>query len=298
MCGGRALGSLLFAFKRWSHEQMKLSQTRVAMVGLALLVASGSGCSVVNKIRSKNELNETAKAYKDGRFEEAEQHARRALKFDPNSKTAPIFIARTIHSQYKPGIDSPENKRKAQEAIEAYQRILQNDPTNDEGYKAVAALYGAIKDDQKLRDWIAQRANATNLKPDQRAEAMAILAGKDWDCSFKITELPENKQISQGKVLFIKPKDQKDFDMARMCVARGLEQAEKAISLDPNNEAAWSYKTNLLVESARLAEMAGDAAKKELYSKQADEARKRASALSEQRRKKEQKENGGAPPAG
>ena len=78
---------------------MKLSQTRVAMVGLALLVAYSSGCSMVNKIRSKNELNETARAYKNGNFEEAEQHARRALELDPNNKTAPIFIARTIHSQ-------------------------------------------------------------------------------------------------------------------------------------------------------------------------------------------------------
>jgi tetratricopeptide (TPR) repeat protein len=269
------------------------------MVGLALLITSSSGCSVVNKIRSKNELNETARAYKDGRFEEAEQHARRALDLDPNNKTAPIFIARTIHSQYKPGIDSAENKQKAQAAIDAYQKILQNDPTNEEGYKAVAALYGAIKDDQKLRDWIAQRANDTNLKPTQRAEAMAILAGKDWDCSFKITELPENKQIIKAEVHFVKPKEQKDFDMAKMCVVRGLEQAEKAISLDPNNEAAWSYKTNLLVEQARLAEMAGDMAKKDLYSKQADEARKRATALSDERRKKEQQElNSGAPPAG
>lgn len=277
---------------------MKLSQTRVAMVGLALLVAYSSGCSMVNKIRSKNELNETARAYKNGNFEEAEQHARRALELDPNNKTAPIFIARTIHSQYKPGIDSAENKQKAQEAIEAYQQILQNDPTNEEGYKAVAALYGAIKDDQKLRDWIAQRANNTNLPAPERAEAMAILAGKDWDCSFKITELPENKRIEQGKVLFLKPKDQKDFDMSKMCVVRGLEQAEKSISLDPNSEAAWSYKTNLLVEAARLAEMDGKLDQKETYSKQADEARKRATALSEERRKKEEQEIKAAPPAG
>lgn len=277
---------------------MKLSQTRVAMVGLALLVASSSGCSMVNKIRSKNELNETAKAYKDGRFEEAEQHARRALELDPNNKTAPIFIARTIHSQYKPGIDSAENKQKAEQAIEAYQKILQNDPTNEEGYKAVAALYGAIKDDQKLRDWIAQRGNNTNLPAPTRAEAMAIMAGMDWNCSFKITELPENKRIEQGKVLFIKPKDQKDFDMSKMCVVRGMEQAEKAISLDPSNEAAWAYKTNLLVEAARLAEMDGKMDQKEAYSKQADEARKRANALSEERRKKEEQEIKAAPPAG
>jgi tetratricopeptide (TPR) repeat protein len=279
---------------------MKLFQARVAIVSLGLLVASSSGCSLVNKLRAKNELNETARSYKEGKFEEAEQHARRAVELDPTNKTAPIFVARTIHQQYKPGIDTPENIAKAQQAIDAYQRILQNDPTNDEVYKAVAALYGAIREDQKLRDWIAHRANDTSLSADKRAESLAILAGKDWDCSFKITELPENKLIVKGsEVQFKKPKDQKDFDTAHMCVVRGLEQAEKAINLDANNEAAWSYKTNLLTEAARLAEMDNKLDQKAQFSKQADDARKRASVLSEQRRKKEQEAaNAATPPTG
>ena len=275
---------------------MKLSQTRVAIPGLALLVVFSSGCSMINKIRAKNELNETARSYKEGRFEEAEHHARRAVELDPNNKTAPIFVARTIHSQYKSGIDTPENVAKARAAIEAYQSILQSDPTNEEGYKAIAALYGAIKEDQKLRDWIAQRANDTNMAPAKRAEAFAILAGKDWDCSFKITELPENKPIADGKVIFRKPKDPKDFETAQKCVVRGLEQAEKAIQLDPNNEAAWSYKTNLLTEAARLAEMDGKPDQKAQFSKQADEARKRAGEVSEQRRK--EAEAAATPPPG
>jgi predicted Zn-dependent protease len=278
---------------------MKLSQTRMAIVSLGLLVASSSGCSLVNKIRAKSELNETARSYKDGRFEEAEQHARRAVELDPNNKTAPIFVARTIHQQYKPGIDTPDNIAKAHAAIDAYQKILQNDPRNEEAYKAVAALYGAIKEDQKLRDWIAQRANDTSLKTEERADALAILAGMDWDCSLKITELPENKTLTKGQVNFKKPTNQKDFDTAHMCVVRGLEQAEKAINLDPNNEAAWSYKANLLVEAAKLAEMDAKLDQKAQYSKQADEARKRAMALSEERRKKEQQAiDQASPPTG
>ena len=275
---------------------MKLSQTRVAIVGLALLVPLSSGCSMVNKIRAKNELNETARSYKEGRFEEAEQHARRAAELDPNNKTAPIFVARTIHSQYKTGVEAPDNIQKARDAIQAYQQILQNDPSNDEAYKAIAALYGAIKEDQKLRDWINQRANDTSLDPKKRAEAFAILASKDWDCSFKITELPENKPIAGGQVTFKKPKEQKDFDTAQKCVTHGLEQVEKAIQLEPDNEVAWSYKANLLTEAARLAEMDGKADRKAQFSKQADDARKRAGELSEQRRKAA--EAASTPPAG
>ena len=103
--------------------------------------------------------------------------------------------------------------------------------------------------------------------------------------------------VSKEAVVFKKP-NQKDFDTAHMCVVRGLEEAEKAIKLDPNNESAWSYKTNLLVEAARLAEMDGKLDQKAQYSKQADEARKRATVLSDERRKKEEQAIQAATPAG
>src|SRR6478609_2791669 len=133
---------------------MKLSQTGIVIV-LAILVATSSGCGVINRIRAKNQLNEAAQAYREGRFVEAEEHSRRAAELDPNNKTAPMFIARTIHAQYRPGVQSPDNIAKAQQAIEAYQQILAKNPQDDEAYKAVAYLYGAIKQEDKLKQWIA-----------------------------------------------------------------------------------------------------------------------------------------------
>jgi hypothetical protein len=262
---------------------------------LGLFVAATAGCTLVNKIRAKNELNETAKAYKEGRFEEAEQHAKRALYLDPGNQTAPIFIARVIHQQYKPGVDQPDNVQRARDAIEAYKRVIEkpaNEQQAEEAYKAISVLYSAIKDEQKLRDWITARANDTTKPNEKRAEAYAILAGKDWDCSFKVTEQPDVKLTSNEggtpKVTYQKPKDQKEFDNIQKCVVRGLEQAETAIKYDPNSESAWSYKTNLLLEAAKQAEMNGDAAKKDVYEKQSQVANKRATALAEERRKKEE----------
>ena len=280
---------------------MRFSPSRIGTtVILVLLAGAGAGCTLINKVRAKNELNETARSYREGRFEEAEQHAKRALYLDPNNKTAPIFIARVIHQQYKPGVDQPDNVEKAREAIAAYQQILAKDPNNEEAYKAISVLYAAIKDEAKLRDWISARANDPNMSSEKRAEAYAILAGKDWDCSFKITELPDVKTTSteggNAKVSYKKPKEQKDFDTIQQCVARGLQEAETAIKYDPNNESAWSYKTNLLIEDAKIADMNGDAAKKEQYTKQAETAQKRASELAEERRKKEEAEEKAASP--
>jgi tetratricopeptide (TPR) repeat protein len=280
---------------------MKLSQTRIAIM-LAVLVVTTSGCGLINRIRAKNELNEAARAYREGHFEEAEQRSRRALELDPNNKTAPLFVARTIHAQYKPGVQTPENLAKAQQAIEAYQHILERDPKNDEAYKAIAYLYGATKQEDKLRSWISARANDPSVEPEKRAEAYIVLASKDWDCSFKITELPTNKVTTVGEgnratVSYKKP-DQKEFDMAQACVKRGLEEIENAIKNDPNSESAWSYKTNLLLEAIKLAEMDGKKDQKAELEKQREIAQKRTNALSEanQKRKEEEAKKAAASP--
>ena len=282
---------------------MKLSQTRIA-IALAVLVVTSSGCGLINRVRAKNELNEAARTYREGHFDEAEQHSRRALDLDPNNKTAPSFIARTIHAQYRPGVNTPENLAKANEAIQAYQQILQKDPKNEEAYKAIAYLYGATKDEDKLRSWISARAVDSSIEPEKRAEAYIVLASKDWDCSFKITELPSNKTttLSEGNrasVSYKKPADQKEFENARACVKRGLEEIENAIKLDANSESAWSYKTNLLLEASKLAEMDGKMDQKTELDKQREVAQKRTNELSaaNQKRKEEEEARQAASPA-
>jgi len=284
---------------------MKLSQTRIA-IALAVLVAASSGCGVVNRIRAKNQLNEAARAYREGRFPEAEQHSREAAALDPDNKTAPMFIARTIHAQYRPGVQTPDNVAKAQEAIQAYQAILQKNPADEEAYKAIAYLYGAIKEDDKLRQWIADRANNEAAPPEKRSEAYVVLASKDWDCSFKITEQPNVKTTTldpsnnKATVSYKKPKDTKEFDQAQMCVKKGLVEAENAIRFDANNESAWSYKTNLLLEASKLAEMDGQTEQKAQYQKEYEAALKRTTELSvaNQKRKEEEEKKSASPPKG
>jgi len=274
---------------------MKLSQTRIAIAMAILVVTTSSGCGTVNRIRAKNELNEAAHSYREGNFAEAEQHSRKALDLDPDNKTALNFIARTIHAQYKPGVQAAENVAKANEAIQAYQRILEKDPKNDEAYKAIAYLYEALKDEDKLKSWITARSVDSSVAPEKRAESFIVLASKDWDCSFKITELPTNKSTAMETgtkmvVTYKKPNDQKDFDTAQKCVKRGLEEVENAIKLDPNSEGAWSYKTNLLLEASKLAEMEGNKERKAELDKQRDLAQKRTNQLSEANQKKKEQE--------
>jgi hypothetical protein len=281
---------------------MKLSRTSIAALLVALVAASG-GCTLINRVRAKNALNEGARAYKDGRFPDAEEKFRTAFELDPSQRNAPLFIARAIQQQYKPGVQTPENLAIGERAVGAYQDILNRDPGNEDAYKAIIFLYGQMKNDEKVNQLLAERSKS-GPNPKSKAEALTILASKQWNCSYEITEQKENKATEQkpDKVLihYKKPANQADFDKANQCTTEGLKLAEEAISLDQNNANAWSYKANLLREKAKLAEMAGDNAAKEDLGKQYEaalETQKRLSAEETKRKEAEEAAKAPTPPA-
>ncbi len=165
---------------------MKLS--RITAVALLVgLVAANAGCALVNRVRAKNALNEGASAYRQGNFAEAEQKFRYAYQLDPSQKNAPLFIARAVQQQYKPGVQTPENLAIGERAVAAYQDILKNDPGNEDAYKAIVFLYGQMKNEDRVNQLLAERAK-NGPTPKSKAEALTILASKQWNCSYEITE--------------------------------------------------------------------------------------------------------------
>jgi len=266
---------------------MKLSRTGLGLLAL-IAILSASGCSYINRIRAKSELNEVARNYKEKKFAEAEQHAKRALELDPDNESAPLFIARTIHAQFRRGDTSEANLAKANEAIEAYKKIAEKDPNNDEAFSAVTVLLGQLdKPDEQVK-WVEQRANNEKVSADRRSDAYAFLASKDWDCSFKVTDDRANKQTVEKNgvpvIQFIKPKDPGVYDGAVRCMTAGLEKTEKALSLNNDNEKAWGQKYNLLLEAKKLAQMSEDTAKAAEYAKQAEQAAQRTKELNDKKK--------------
>lgn len=280
---------------------MKLSQ-RIALLALLILLPAVSGCGVYYRIRAKYEINEGARAFKANRFNEAEQHFARANELDPNQRNALMFIAHSIRAQYRQGVDTDANKATARRAIEAYQRVLERDPTNDDAYNSIAFLYGALNDEQAQRQLISQRAESQTASPEQRAAAYVVLASMQRNCSFTITEQPEIKQtvMREGRALiqYRMPQDRAKFDEARRCATEGLRLINLAIDLTPNNESAWSQKTGILREMAKLAEMEGNTASKDDYTRQADQAQERATQLNQERIQREQSQASPSPPSG
>ena len=109
-----------------------------------------------------------------------------------------------------------------------------------------------------------RRGADSNRAPSERAEVFVLLASKSWECSFKITSSAETKDATA-------------IAKAKACVTDGFGFSNQALTLDPESESAWAYKTNLLLEASKIAGLEGRASEKVSYLTQYDEALKRRS---------------------
>lgn len=231
---------------------------------------------------AKSELNLAARAYMSGKFAEAQRHSERALQIDPSNKTALILIARSIHAQYRPGVESPENIARAREAIAAYQRVS-TDPNEDEAYNAVKELYGAIDENDLQYAWVMQRAISFGLPTAKRVDAYIDLALLDLRSSKKTSEEISERLYSEitdkVEIANLHSATRNEIARGQELASRGLQMARQTIALDPDNDSAWTSEVELLLSIARLFELEGNDSKAEQCRAQADEVATRASSL-------------------
>lgn len=297
---------------------MESKEMRFSRLGALFLLTVGvlatANCTYYNRILSRKDLVDGSVAYRERKFAEAERLFRKAVSRDPNGstlegRTAQVFLARTLHSEF---IGNRQDKAKALEAIEAYQKALQMNPNDQSSYKAVASLYENLQMNDEWQKWVTERANNPSIEPQYRAEALTTLASKQNSCASEITETDavKKKVKRDGKDVFefIKPANAEDFERLKTCVNTGLELIDKALQFEPDSvknaksanlkamtdeqlrqfldlvktfESANSYKASLLIQKMRLAEMEGNTADRDRLKAESDKYREHYAELGE-----------------
>ena len=270
---------------------MRLS--RLGILSLILLtVLVGANCGYYNRVIARKNLVDGGAAYQNRKFNEAEQFFRYAVARDPQSneaKTARLFLARTLHSQF---IGDRSNTAIADEAIKEYKAVLADNPADQSSFNAVANLLENLNKSSEWQTWVTERANNEQVANEQRAEALTKLAAKKYSCANEISDVePVKKTVKKdGKDVFqfTKPEDAATFDKFKQCVQEGSELATRAEKLNTNSDAVWSYKANMLAQQMRLAEMEGNTQLKDSLKVETDKAKARFTELANERKAKEQ----------
>ncbi len=268
---------------------------RFSRLGILVLilfsVLIGANCSYYNRIIARKNLVDGGKAYKNRKFPEAEQLFRDAIARAPDKdsvegKTAQLFLARTLHSEY---IANRQNPALAEEAIQEYKKVLAVDVKDQSSFKAIANLLENLGKSDEAISWLTERANNEQVPNDQRAEAFTSLAAKKYSCANDISDVEPVKKtvIKDGKPAFefVKPENPEDYATLQKCVEEGTVLINKSVELDPNSDSAWSYKANFLVQQGRIAEMEGNSELKEQLKAEAEKAKDKFTELATEKKR-------------
>ncbi len=268
-----------------------MSSSRFAVLALvACAVLFTTNCSPYNRIMARKNLVDGSIAYKDRKFQEAEEEFKKAAARDPEGttlegRTAQLFLARTLHSRF---IGDRSNKSLAEQAVEEYKKAIPQ-VTNEYGearkafdanpngaaeqkryFAALAAVNSTVSAIPSLLESLERSDEAIKFKEEiaanekmpetARARALVSLGLTYNTCANDITDTEKTKKTvkKDGKDVFqfLKPEDPNELEKLRQCIAKGTALFNQTEALEPEmvRNAASADLTAMTDDQFRLFE--------------------------------------------
>ena len=126
------------------------------------------------------------------RYEEAIDHFQQSANLDPKLLNAQLYLATALANQYTPGVDSANNTRIAQQAIDEFKKVLDENPKHDQKLtclKGIASLYFNMKNWDQAKVFHHQ---VTELDPND-PEAYYSIGVIDWTQAYQETAEAKSK---------------------------------------------------------------------------------------------------------
>jgi tetratricopeptide (TPR) repeat protein len=270
---------------------------------LAFLLAAPllTGCY---KVQARAELKKGNSLYQQESYREALQEFQKGLELDPSVTFAWRSVGLTALALFKPGDESPDNKKYADTAIEAFQKYLADYPEDD---KIRDYLLSTFVNTKRYQDALTalDKMELQQKTPDGKAKIAAskirVLVQMDrLDDAAKLAQTyngPDKPEVlytigvsDWGKSFNATA----DMDPAKRAqyVESGLSSLDQALKLKPQYFEAMVYYSLLFrekakVESADAAKSAQDLAQAEEWKNKAVELRKQQKAEEAKKQKEE-----------
>jgi tetratricopeptide (TPR) repeat protein len=223
------------------------------------MLASTVGC---NQLRARDQLVKGVQAFKAGEYEQAVNHFQTSVQLDPNYPAARLYLATTYSYQVVPNLDTPENLKVAQKALDGFNSVLDKDPGDLNAMRQVASILRNIK---KYDEAKAEELKIIALDP-KDSQANYTIGVIDWTQAYKnaTTILGAAGMQDDGLGNAKKSKDvcAKIAAANATLVPEAMQYLKAAVDIDPNYDDAMQY-LNLNYRRKADMECGNDAARKD-----------------------------------
>jgi tetratricopeptide (TPR) repeat protein len=224
----------------------------LTLAAVALALTSSVGCS---KLRARDQLNKGVEAYKNSHYEQAIDHFQQSVQLDPALINARMYLATAFVSQYIPGVDSPDNLRNAEQAIEQYQYVIDDHPTREQKANSAKGIAYLDLNMKKFDEAKKYYRIASDVDPSD-AEPYYSVGVIDWTACYQ-------PRMEERAKLGLKPEEHlnpKDKEQKKVCdalkvknmpsIQEGIDTLGKAIQLREDYDDAMAYMNLMYREKA------------------------------------------------
>jgi tetratricopeptide (TPR) repeat protein len=204
---------------------MKRTKVLVWMILFAVAPAL-SGC---NWLRSRDAMNKGVRAYTETNFEAAVDYFNEALSYDPDVPNGELYLALSYARQYTAGLETPENMRRAEQAVEALEQVLAKEPENATAIAAIAGIYQNTRQLQRAREYYVLQTEAS---PEDPVAFYSVGSINWWILADQEIELSDQER--------------------QALIDEGQEYLDKALAMDPESTDAMAMKNLLYRQAANL----------------------------------------------
>ena len=236
-----------------------------SMVGVLLLAAASSGC---DKLKARDHLNKGVVEFRGAHFQAAIDHFQQAVSLDPGLLNAKMYLAESYFQLYAPGGQSPDNIKAAHAAIDAFQKVLDTDPTNNTALAYIGLLYYYMPDLPKAKEYEKKRSEINPNDPEPYywiGEINWNLVAKN-DTEARSADPKLQQPNAHGDLPPLPEKVRAELaDKNSALIDEGMQALQKAVDLKPNYNEAMAY-LNLLYRQKADIESSDEAREADLKS--------------------------------
>jgi tetratricopeptide (TPR) repeat protein len=223
------------------------------ILAVAALAALGTSCT---QLKARDQINKGVAAFKSAQYPEAVEHFKPAVELDPSFVTARLYLATAYMQQYVPGSDLPDNVKMASEALNQFNKVLEQNPPDSAKETAIASIASLYLNQKKWDEAEAQYRKLIALDPNKTDGYYSIgfIAWSKWYVPYQTGR--SNAGMKQEDPGPIKDKKIREELKAKYgaIVDEGLKCLDKALQLDPEYDDAMAYENLLVRERADLAD--------------------------------------------